>query len=105
MPTELPTDPCAETPAERPTDAAVFIGVRHQSPACARLVARAIEALRPAYVLVLVRPPRGRPLRRQRGARARRGRYPRILPPAEESDRTVVLSLDPLVNCQSGKWT
>ncbi|MDX2645704.1 DUF5682 family protein [Streptomyces sp. PA03-1a] len=30
----------------------VFIGVRHHSPACALLVARTIEALRPAYVLV-----------------------------------------------------
>ncbi|GAA4488490.1 hypothetical protein GCM10023191_017950 [Actinoallomurus oryzae] len=29
-----------------------FIGVRHHSPACARLVERTIEALRPAYVLV-----------------------------------------------------
>ena len=29
-----------------------FIGVRHHSPACARLVGRAVEALRPAYVLV-----------------------------------------------------
>ncbi|MFD0277387.1 DUF5682 family protein [Kitasatospora sp. NPDC127111] len=34
------------------TAEAVFIGVRHHSPACARLVARTIEALRPAYVLV-----------------------------------------------------
>ncbi|MFD4243473.1 DUF5682 family protein [Streptomyces sp. NPDC058525] len=31
---------------------ATFLGVRHHSPACARLVARTIEALRPAYVLV-----------------------------------------------------
>lgn len=31
---------------------AVFLGVRHHSPACARLVARAIATLRPAYVLV-----------------------------------------------------
>ncbi|WP_457032507.1 DUF5682 family protein [Kitasatospora sp. P5_F3] len=31
---------------------AVFLGVRHHSPACARLVAHAIETLRPAYVLV-----------------------------------------------------
>ncbi|WP_405588447.1 DUF5682 family protein [Streptomyces sp. NBC_01092] len=31
---------------------AVFLGVRHHSPACARLVGRAIEELRPAYVLV-----------------------------------------------------
>lgn len=30
----------------------VFVGVRHHSPACALLVARTIEALRPAYVLV-----------------------------------------------------
>ncbi len=30
----------------------VFVGVRHHSPACARLVARTIEELRPAYVLV-----------------------------------------------------
>ncbi|MBO2450642.1 hypothetical protein J4573_26300 [Actinomadura barringtoniae] len=29
-----------------------FIGVRHHSPACARLVRRTIEALRPAYVLI-----------------------------------------------------
>lgn len=33
-------------------DSAVFLGVRHHSPACARLVGRAIETLRPAYVLV-----------------------------------------------------
>ena len=32
--------------------AATVIGVRHHSPACARLVARTIEAVRPAYVLV-----------------------------------------------------
>ncbi|MGW0910415.1 DUF5682 family protein [Streptomyces sp. NPDC002784] len=31
---------------------AVFLGVRHHSPACARLVSRAIATLRPAYVLV-----------------------------------------------------
>lgn len=31
---------------------ATFIGVRHHSPACARLVAETIEGLRPAYVLV-----------------------------------------------------
>ncbi|MGW1025397.1 hypothetical protein ACWD4J_17100 [Streptomyces sp. NPDC002577] len=31
---------------------AVFLGVRHHSPACARLVASTIERLRPAYVLV-----------------------------------------------------
>ncbi|ROP37161.1 DUF5682 family protein [Saccharothrix texasensis] len=31
---------------------AVFVGVRHHSPACARLVAATIEAQRPAYVLV-----------------------------------------------------
>ncbi|UXY18164.1 DUF5682 family protein [Streptomyces cynarae] len=30
----------------------VFLGVRHHSPACARLVARTIGSLRPAYVLV-----------------------------------------------------
>ncbi|MFD0367493.1 DUF5682 family protein [Streptomyces sp. NPDC127114] len=29
-----------------------YLGVRHHSPACARLVARAIEELRPAHVLV-----------------------------------------------------
>ncbi|MFG1606745.1 DUF5682 family protein [Actinoplanes sp. NPDC049265] len=29
-----------------------FIGVRHHSPACARLVADTIDALRPAYVLI-----------------------------------------------------
>ncbi|MFE5818140.1 DUF5682 family protein [Streptomyces sp. NPDC056479] len=34
------------------TPDAVFLGVRHHSPACARLVGRAIEELRPAYVLV-----------------------------------------------------
>ncbi|MER7371912.1 DUF5682 family protein [Streptomyces lanatus] len=33
-------------------DSAVFLGVRHHSPACARLVGGAIEELRPAYVLV-----------------------------------------------------
>ncbi|TNY37255.1 DUF5682 family protein [Thermomonospora catenispora] len=32
--------------------AVTFIGVRHHSPACARLVHRTIERLRPAYVLV-----------------------------------------------------
>ncbi|MFL6073310.1 MAG: DUF5682 family protein [Mycobacteriales bacterium] len=31
---------------------ATFLGVRHHSPACARLVASTIESLRPAYVLV-----------------------------------------------------
>ncbi|MEV7526282.1 DUF5682 family protein [Streptomyces sp. NPDC091371] len=31
---------------------ATFLGVRHHSPACARLVARTIEELRPAHVLV-----------------------------------------------------
>ncbi|GAA3378244.1 DUF5682 family protein [Streptomyces sannanensis] len=31
---------------------ATFLGVRHHSPACARLVAATIEELRPAYVLV-----------------------------------------------------
>jgi hypothetical protein len=31
---------------------ATFLGVRHHSPACARLVGRVIAALRPAYVLV-----------------------------------------------------
>lgn len=31
---------------------AVFLGVRHHSPACARLVASTIERLRPSYVLV-----------------------------------------------------
>src|SRR3954468_2206936 len=31
---------------------ATFLGVRHHSPACARLVAHTIETLRPAYVLV-----------------------------------------------------
>ncbi|MFJ5707360.1 DUF5682 family protein [Streptomyces sp. NPDC093105] len=29
-----------------------YLGVRHHSPACARLVARTVERLRPAYVLV-----------------------------------------------------
>lgn len=32
--------------------AATFLGVRHHSPACARLVAQTIESLRPAHVLV-----------------------------------------------------
>src|SRR3989442_7352541 len=32
--------------------AATFIGVRHHSPACARLVANTIATLQPAYVLV-----------------------------------------------------
>lgn len=32
--------------------AATFIGVRHHSPACSRLVGRVIESLRPAYVLI-----------------------------------------------------
>lgn len=31
---------------------AVFLGVRHHSPACARLVGRTIDGLRPAHVLV-----------------------------------------------------
>lgn len=31
---------------------ATFLGVRHHSPACARLVARTIEELRPAHVLI-----------------------------------------------------
>ncbi|PZT77749.1 MULTISPECIES: DUF5682 family protein [unclassified Streptomyces] len=31
---------------------AVFLGVRHHSPACARLVERTVERLRPAHVLV-----------------------------------------------------
>ncbi|TWP53596.1 hypothetical protein FKR81_02165 [Lentzea tibetensis] len=31
---------------------ATFVGVRHHSPACARLVAATIEELRPAYVLI-----------------------------------------------------
>jgi hypothetical protein len=31
---------------------AVFLGVRHHSPACARLVASTVERLRPSYVLV-----------------------------------------------------
>jgi hypothetical protein len=31
---------------------ATFIGVRHHSPACARLVRRTIDELRPAYVLI-----------------------------------------------------
>ncbi|MEV5986959.1 DUF5682 family protein [Streptomyces sp. NPDC052051] len=33
-------------------DSVVLLGVRHHSPACGRLVARTIETLRPAYVLV-----------------------------------------------------
>ncbi|MCM1974695.1 DUF5682 family protein [Streptomyces sp. G1] len=44
----MATDPAAAPSPET----AHFIGVRHHSPACARLVARAIAALRPAYVLV-----------------------------------------------------
>ncbi|MFG2000709.1 DUF5682 family protein [Spirillospora sp. NPDC048911] len=32
--------------------AVTFVGVRHHSPACARLVRRTIERLRPAYVLI-----------------------------------------------------
>ncbi|MEU1596999.1 DUF5682 family protein [Streptomyces sp. NPDC005708] len=52
MPAQLPTGTAAQAPVDRPTKEAVFIGVRHHSPACARLVARAIETLRPAYVLV-----------------------------------------------------
>ncbi|KUO04477.1 DUF5682 family protein [Streptomyces caeruleatus] len=36
----------------RAAGSAVFLGVRHHSPACARLVGRAIGELRPAYVLV-----------------------------------------------------
>ncbi|HEY0541774.1 MAG TPA: DUF5682 family protein [Actinoallomurus sp.] len=31
---------------------ATYLGVRHHSPACARLVGRTIESLRPAYVLI-----------------------------------------------------
>ncbi|MCC3655186.1 DUF5682 family protein [Streptomyces sp. S07_1.15] len=47
------TDAGAGTRPRPRRDADVtFIGVRHHSPACARLVARAIRALRPAYVLV-----------------------------------------------------
>ncbi len=39
--------------AVRPAaESVVFLGVRHHSPACARLVGRAIEEMRPAYVLV-----------------------------------------------------
>jgi hypothetical protein len=34
-----------------PVDA-VFVGVRHHSPACARLVAKVIDELRPAHVLI-----------------------------------------------------
>lgn len=38
---------------EAPTETALTVlGVRHHSPACARLVARTIEALRPAFVLI-----------------------------------------------------
>ncbi|MFI7279513.1 DUF5682 family protein [Micromonospora chersina] len=33
-------------------DGVTFLGVRHHSPACARLVAATVSALRPAYVLV-----------------------------------------------------
>ncbi|MFI9810094.1 DUF5682 family protein [Streptomyces sp. NPDC052301] len=35
-----------------PPPSAVFLGVRHHSPACARLVAHTIRTLRPAFVLV-----------------------------------------------------
>ncbi|GLW44716.1 hypothetical protein Stsp02_03780 [Streptomyces sp. NBRC 14336] len=42
----------ADAAAAPSPDTAHFIGVRHHSPACARLVARAIATLRPAYVLV-----------------------------------------------------
>ncbi|MEV6833908.1 DUF5682 family protein [Streptomyces sp. NPDC051133] len=35
-----------------PVPPAVFLGVRHHSPACARLVAHTIRTLRPAFVLV-----------------------------------------------------
>lgn len=34
------------------TGSTVFLGVRHHSPACARLVERTIEELRPAHVLI-----------------------------------------------------
>ncbi|MFF0733203.1 DUF5682 family protein [Streptomyces chartreusis] len=47
--------PDTSTAVDMPPPAAgsaVFLGVRHHSPACARLVGRAIEKLRPAYVLV-----------------------------------------------------
>ncbi|XVQ08386.1 DUF5682 family protein [Spirillospora sp. CA-255316] len=36
----------------RGTDGVTFVGVRHHSPACARLVRRVIRRLNPAYVLV-----------------------------------------------------
>ncbi|MFF9765331.1 DUF5682 family protein [Streptomyces sp. NPDC014636] len=39
------------TPTTSPASA-VFLGVRHHSPACARLVAHTIRTLRPAFVLV-----------------------------------------------------
>ncbi|MFG3014050.1 DUF5682 family protein [Streptomyces cinerochromogenes] len=42
--------PAQASPA--PTTSPVFLGVRHHSPACARLVAHAIRTLRPAFVLV-----------------------------------------------------
>ncbi|MDP9836369.1 hypothetical protein J2T09_001113 [Neorhizobium huautlense] len=41
----------AEKPHDR-TDRLTVIGVRHHSPACARLVAETITRLRPAYVLI-----------------------------------------------------
>ncbi|MGW7385678.1 DUF5682 family protein [Streptomyces sp. NPDC054794] len=47
-----PSAPVAAAGSTVSTASAVFLGVRHHSPACARLVARAIETLRPAYVLV-----------------------------------------------------
>ncbi|MEV0731828.1 DUF5682 family protein [Polymorphospora sp. NPDC050346] len=39
-------------PSAGPVAGVTYLGVRHHSPACARLVASTIEALRPAYVLV-----------------------------------------------------
>ncbi|MFE9019877.1 DUF5682 family protein [Streptomyces sp. NPDC007808] len=45
--------PSVSESAVRPAaESVVFLGVRHHSPACARLVGRTIEDLRPAYVLV-----------------------------------------------------
>ncbi|WP_431677181.1 DUF5682 family protein [Kitasatospora sp. KL5] len=48
----MPAEHPGRTPAKRHPDGAVFVGVRHHSPACARLVADLVEALRPAHVLV-----------------------------------------------------
>ncbi|MGV9755619.1 DUF5682 family protein [Streptomyces tricolor] len=48
---QRPAAPARPAPQDPPPPA-VFLGVRHHSPACARLVAHAIRTLRPAFVLV-----------------------------------------------------